>query len=94
MITIQTKFTAKEKKRSINLTSGAPSWSLSMKYPTDGWERSLESMLSFTGADMNQHVSNSGTKASNTDYHSTPTNLKRAKNIFRRPVLEAHTDNQ
>jgi len=59
-----------------------------MKYPTDGWERSLESMLSFTSADMNEHVSNSGKKASNTDYHSTPTNLKRAKTFLEDQYLK------
>ena len=59
----------------MDLTSGAPLLSASVKYPSDGWERSLERMPSFTRAEMNQHFSNSGKKASNMDYHSNPTNL-------------------
>lgn len=79
---------SKRKKRNINLTSGTPSSSPSMKYPSDGWGRSLERIPSFTSAKMNQHVANSGKKASNMDYHSIPTNFKKAKILLQDQYLK------
>ena len=73
---------SKRKKRNIDRTSRAPSSSPSVKYPSDGWGRSLERMSSFIRAEINQHNANSGKRASNTDYHSIPTNLKKAKTFL------------
>ena len=44
----QTKFTPQEKKRIMNIMSCTPSSSPSVKYPSDGWGKSLERMPSFT----------------------------------------------
>ena len=69
----------KRKKRIVNvMMSSTPSSSPSVKCPNDGWENSLERMLSFTRAEMNQHITNSG----KIQHHSIPTNLKKAKTFF------------
>ena len=48
VILIRTKFTPKEKKSIMNVMSCTPSSSPSMKYPSDGWGKSLQRMPSFT----------------------------------------------
>ena len=68
----------KRKKRIVNvMMSSTPSSSPSVKYPNDGWGNSLERMPSFTRAEMNQHITNSGKKVASIQQHSIPTNLKR-----------------
>ena len=48
----------KRKARVSNISKDtAPS--SSVKYPSDGWGKSLEKMPSLTRAEMNQHVANS-----------------------------------
>ena len=64
------------------LMSSTPSSSPSVKYPNDGWGNSLERMSSFTRAEMNQHITNSGKKVANIQHHSIPTNLKKAKTFL------------
>ena len=72
----------KRKKRIANvMMSSTPSSSPSVKYPNDGWGNSLERMTSFTRAEMNQHITNSGKKVASIHHHSIPTNLKK---IFKR----------
>ena len=72
----------KRKKRIVNvMMSSTPSSSPSVKYPNDGWGNSLERMPSFTRAEMNQHITNSGKKVASIQHHSIPTNLKKAKDI-------------
>ena len=79
---------SKRKKRNVDLTSDSPSSSPSVKYPSDGWGRSLERMPSFARAEMNQHIANLGKEASNTDYRSIPTNLKKAKTFLEDQYLK------
>ena len=62
--------------------SSTPSSSPSVKYPNDGWGNSLERRSSFTRAEMNQHITNSGKKVANIQHHSIPTNLKKAKTFL------------
>ena len=51
----------KRKKRIVNvMMSSTPSSSPSVKYRNDSWGNSLERMSSFTRAEMNQHITNSG----------------------------------
>ena len=59
------------------MMSSTPSSSPSVKYPNDGWGNSLERMPSFTRAEMNQHITNSGKKVASIQHHSIPTNLKK-----------------
>ena len=54
----------------------------SVKYPSDGWGKSLERMPPFTRAEMNEHVANSGKPVANTEKHSIPTNLRKAKTFL------------
>jgi len=72
---------SKRKERISQLPKdAAPS---SVKYPSDGWGKSLERMPPFTRAEMNEHVANSGKRVANTEKHSIPTcNLKKAKTFF------------
>ena len=56
--------------------------SSSVKYPSDGWGKSFERMPSFTRAEMNQHVTNSGKRVANAEHHSIPTNLWKAKTFL------------
>ena len=73
----------KRKKRIVNvMMSSTPSSSPSVKYPNDGWGNSLERMPSFTRAEMNQHITNSGKKIASIQHHSIPTNLKKAKTFL------------
>ena len=73
----------KRKKRIVNvMMSSTPSSSPSVKYPNDGWENSLERMLSFTRAEMNHHIMNSGENVASIQHHSIPTNFKKAKTFF------------
>ena len=73
----------KRKKRIVNvMMSSTPSSSPSVKYPNDGWGNSLERMPSFTRAEMNQHITNSGEKVASIQHHSIPTNLKKAKTFL------------
>ena len=70
----------KRKKLIVNvMMSSTPSSSPSVKYPNDGWGNSLERMPSFTRAEMNQHITNSGKKVAIIQHHSILTNLKRRK---------------
>ena len=73
----------RRKKRIVNvMMSSTPSSSPSVKYPNDGWGNSLERMPSFTRAEMNQHITNSGKKVASIQHHSIPTNLKKAKTFL------------
>lgn len=67
----------KRKERVSNLPNGAAPVTSSVKYPSDGWGKSLERMPSFTRAEMNQDVANSGKRVANAEYHSIPTNFCR-----------------
>ena len=84
---------SKRKERISQLPKdAAPS---SVKYPSDGWEKSLERMPPFTRAEMNEHVANSGKRVANTEKHSIPTNLKKAKTFLQDEYLkdiEANSD--
>ena len=72
----------KRKARVSSLPIGAAPVTSSVKYPSDGWGKSLERMPSFTRAEMNQHMANSGKRVANAEYHSIPTNLfKESENI-------------
>ena len=62
--------------------------SSSVKYPSDGWGKSLERMPSFTRAEMNQHVANSGKRVANAEHHSIPTNLRKAKTFLEDEYLK------
>ena len=65
----------KRKARVSNISKDtAPS--SNVKYPSDGWGNSLERMSSFTRAEMDQHVANSGKRVANAQHHSIPTNLR------------------
>ena len=83
------------KRRIVNvMMSSTPSSSPSVKYPNDGWGNSLERMSSFTRAEMNQHITNSGKKVASIQHHSIPTNLKKAKTFsFDRPIFKRYRDN-
>ena len=84
----------KRKARVSNISKDtAPS--SSVKYPSDGWGKSLERMPSFTRAEMNQHVANSGKRVANAEHHSIPTNLRKAKTFLEDEYLkeiEANSD--
>ena len=58
------------------------------KYPSDGWEKSLQRMPPFTRAEMNQHIKRSGKRVGNTDHHSIPANLRKAKTFLKDEYLE------
>ena len=73
----------KRKKRIVNvMMSSTPLSSPSVKYPNDGLGNSLERMPSFTRAEMNQHITNSGKKVASIQHHSIPTNFKKAKTFL------------
>ena len=84
---------SKRKERISQLPKdAAPS---SVKYPSDGWGKSLERMPPFTKAEMNEHVGNSGKRLTNTEKNSIPTNLKKAKTFLQDEYLkdiEANSD--
>ena len=63
----------------------------SVKYPSDGWGKSLERMPCFTRAKMKQHVANSGQRVTNAEHHSIPTNLKKAKTFLKDEEIEANS---
>ena len=84
----------KRKARVSNLPKDAAP-SSSVKYPSDGWGKSLERMPALTRAEMNQHVANSGKRVANTEHHSIPTNLRKAKTFLLDEYLkeiEANSD--
>ena len=84
----------KRKKRMSSLPNNAPAAS-SVKYPSEGWGKSLERMPSFTRAEMNQHIANSGKRMANTEHHSIPTNLRKARTFLNDEYLkdiEANSD--
>ena len=86
----------KRKKRIVNvMMSSTPSSSPNVKYPNDGWGNSLERMPSFTRAEMNQHITNSGKKGREhpTSFYSNK--FKKGENFFDRPIckdIEATSD--
>ncbi|KAK2547039.1 hypothetical protein P5673_033198 [Acropora cervicornis] len=85
---------SKRKARLSNLSSDATP-STSAKYPSDGWGKSLKRMPCFTRAEMNIHVANSGKRVVNTEHHSIPTNLRKAKTFLTDEYLkeiEANSD--
>ena len=49
-----------------------------VKYPTSGWEKSLEKLPLFTKAEMKRHVENSGKRIGNVEHHSVETSFIRA----------------
>lgn len=84
----------KRKARILNLPKDAGT-SSSVKYPSDGWGKLLESMPAFSRAEMNQHVGSSGKRVANTEHHSIPTNLRKAKTFLQDEYLkeiEANSD--
>ena len=70
------------------MMSSIPSSSPSVKYPNDGWGNSLERMPSFTRAEVNQHITNSGKKVASIRHHSIPTNLKKAQTFLTEQYLK------
>ena len=48
-------------------------------FPTDGWGTALAKSPLFTCAEMDRHIANSGKKHRNSEYHSLPTGLPKAK---------------
>lgn len=67
----------------------------SVKYPSDGWGKSLERMPSLTRAEMNQHIVNSGKRVANAEHHSIPTNLRKPRTFLNDEYLkdiEANSD--
>ena len=48
-------------------------------FPTDGWGTALAKCPLFTCAEMDRHIANSGKKHQNSEYHSLPTGLRKAK---------------
>ena len=78
----------KRKARVSNLPNGAVPVTSSVKYPSNGWGKSFERMPSFTRAEMNQHVANSGKRVANAEYHSIPTNLRKAKTFLQDEYLK------
>ena len=85
----------KRKKRIVNvMMSSTPSSSPSVKYPNDGWGNSLERMPSFTRAEMNQHITNSGKKSREhpTSFYSNK--FKKGENFFDRPIFKRYRGNQ
>ena len=48
-------------------------------FPNDGWGTTLAKSPSFTCAEMDRHIANSGKKHQNSEYHSLPTGLRKAK---------------
>ena len=63
----------------------------SVKYPSDGWSTSLENMPMFTRAEMNEHIARSGKSISNTQHHSVPTSLRKAKTFLEDEYLREIT---
>ena len=85
----------KRKARVLNLPNSAAPVTSSVKYPSDGWGKSLKRMPSFTRAEMNQQVANSGKRVANAEYHSILTNLRKAKTFLQDEYLkeiEANSD--
>ena len=76
---------SKRKERISQLPTSAPS---SVKYQSDGWGKTLERMPPFTRSEMNEHVANSGKPVVNTEKHSIPTNLKKAKTFLQDEYLK------
>ena len=72
---------SKRKTRLSNLLSDATQ-STSVKYPSDGWGKSLKRMPCFTRAEMNIHLANSGKRVVNTEHHTIPTNIRKAKTFL------------
>ena len=60
----------------------------SVKYPSDGWGKSLERMPCFMKAEIDQHVANSGKRVTNVEHHSIPTHLKKAKTFLKDEYLK------
>ena len=87
----QDEIYTKRKKRIVNvMMSSTPSSSPSVKYPNDGLGNSLERMSSFTCAEMNQHIKNSGEKVASIQHYSIPTNLKKGENFFDQPIFKRY----
>ena len=85
---------SKRQARLSNLSSDATP-STSAKYPSDGRGKSLKRMPCFTRAEMNIHVANSGKRVVNTEHHTIPTNLRKAKTFLTDEYLkeiEANSD--
>jgi len=85
----------KRKARVSNIPNSASHVTSSVKYPSDGWGKSLERMPTFTMPEMNQHVANSGKRDTNADNHSIPTNLRKARTFLTDEYLkqsEANSD--
>ena len=53
-----------------------------VNYPESGWGNSLEKMLMFTRAEMNQHIARLGKNIGNIHHHSVPTTLRKAKTFL------------
>ncbi|KAK3701238.1 hypothetical protein QZH41_003200 [Actinostola sp. cb2023] len=58
-----------------------------VKFPDNGWTTSLDKMPMFTKAEMNSHVKKSGKTIGNTDHHSVPTGLRKAKTFLQDEYL-------
>ena len=85
----------KRKARVSNLPNSASHVTSSVKYPSYCWGKSLERMPTFTRAEMNQHVANSGQRDANADNYSIPTNLRKARTFLTDEYLkqiEANSD--
>lgn len=61
-----------------------------VKFPGDDekWSKNLSTMPMFSRAHMDAHIKNSGKKIGNTDNHSIPTGLRKAKTFLEDEYLE------
>ena len=79
----------RRKRRLLGLedASDPNTWNLSalsdntkkIAFPTDGWGTALAKSPLFTCAEMDRHIANSGKKHQNSEHHSLPKGLRKAK---------------
>ena len=81
-------YTRRKQKKDLDSSSNAPDVPVdnrtqrNVSYPTSGWGTSLEKMLLFTPAEMNEQALRSGKNLGNKDHHSVPTTLRKAKTLL------------
>ena len=56
--------------------------SKNVAFPLNGWGTSLSQSPMFTRAEIEKHVKDSGKKYRNSEHHSLPTGLQKAKAIY------------
>ena len=82
------KIYTKRKTRLSNLPAERSPETSAPKYQSNGWGKSLERMPPFSRAEMNQHIESSGKRVGNADYHSIPTNLRKARTFLKDEYLK------